>query len=71
MLQPALRKSAFLPVFRLPTTSDLMFKPQMALWITALACSNLLAAPPVRKFDDPGAPPFKVLKDGEKPPLDK
>ena len=36
-----------------------MFKPQMALLITALACSSLLAAPPVRKFDDPGAPPFK------------
>ena len=47
-----------------------MFKPQMALLITALACSSLLAAPPVRKFDDPGAPPFKVLKDGENPPLD-
>ena len=27
-------------------------------------------AQPVRKFDDPGAPPFKVLKDGERPPLD-
>ena len=47
-----------------------MFKPQMALLITALACSSLLAAPPVRKFDDPGAPPFKLLKEGEKPPLD-
>jgi enterochelin esterase-like enzyme len=29
-----------------------------------------LAQPPVRKFDDKGAPPFKMLKDGEKPPLD-
>jgi iron(III)-enterobactin esterase len=47
-----------------------MFKPQMALLITALACSSLLAAPPVRKFDDPGAPPFKMLKEGENPPLD-
>ena len=47
-----------------------MFKPQIALLITALACSSVLAAPPVRKFDDPGAPPFKVLKDGENPPLD-
>ncbi len=47
-----------------------MFKPQIALLITALACSSLLAAPPVRKFDDPGAPPFKVLKEGENPPLD-
>ena len=28
------------------------------------------AAPPVRQFDGPGAPPFKVLKPGESPPLD-
>jgi iron(III)-enterobactin esterase len=47
-----------------------MSKPLIALLITALACPSLLAAPPVRKFDDPGAPPFKVLKDGENPPLD-
>jgi enterochelin esterase-like enzyme len=46
-----------------------MFKPWMFLLITALAGSSLLAAP-VRKFDDPGAPPFKVLKEGENPPLD-
>jgi iron(III)-enterobactin esterase len=26
-------------------------------------------APPVRQFDAPGAPPFKVLKSGENPPL--
>ena len=30
----------------------------------------MLAQPPTRKFDDPGAPPFKVLKEGENPPLD-
>jgi enterochelin esterase family protein len=47
-----------------------MFKPQMSLLITAFACSTLLAAPPIRKFDDPGAPPFQLLKEGEKPPLD-
>ena len=47
-----------------------MFKPQITLLITALACSSVLAAPPVRKFDDPGAPPFKLLKEGENPPLD-
>ena len=41
-----------------------------SLLITVLACSSLLAAPPVRKFDDPGSPPFKVLKNGENPPLD-
>src|SRR6185437_2312588 len=32
--------------------------------------SGLLAAPPVRNFDDSGAPPFKVLKEGENSPLD-
>ena len=37
--------------------------------IAVLAGSGLLAAP-VRKYDDPGAPPFKVLKEGENPPLD-
>src|SRR3954447_9167300 len=47
-----------------------MLKPQLAFLIAALACSSLLAAPPVRKFDDPGAPPFQVLKEGENPPLD-
>ena len=47
-----------------------MFKIQTVLLITVLACSSLLAAPPVRKYDDPGSPPFKVLKAGENPPLD-
>ena len=47
-----------------------MFKPQTVILITVLACSCLFAAPPVRKFDDPGSPPFKVLKTGENPPLD-
>ena len=47
-----------------------MFKPWMVILCTVVACSSLLAAPPVRKFDDPGAPPFKVLKTGENPPLD-
>ncbi len=47
-----------------------MSKPRMAVLITALACSRLVAAPPVRQFDDPGAPPFAVLKHGENPPLD-
>ena len=47
-----------------------MLKPMMALLIAALACSNALAQPQTRKFDDPGAPPFKVLKAGENPPLD-
>jgi enterochelin esterase family protein len=47
-----------------------MFKPQTVILLTVLACSCLFAAPPVRKFDDPGSPPFKVLKTGENPPLD-
>jgi enterochelin esterase-like enzyme len=51
-------------------TRGFMFKPRMAVLITALAWSNLVAAPPVRQFDDPGAPPFTVLKPGENPPLD-
>src|SRR5215813_13638698 len=47
-----------------------MFKSHTVLLITILAGSHALAAPPVRKFDDSGAPPFKVLKTGENPPLD-
>lgn len=45
--------------------------------LSPLALSALLAwsalavaQPPTRKFDDKGAPPFKVLKEGENPPLD-
>ena len=47
-----------------------MFKLRMAVLITALACSGSATAQPVRKYDDKGAPPFKVLKEGENPPLD-
>jgi enterochelin esterase-like enzyme len=47
-----------------------MFKLQMAVLITALACSGSATAQPVRKYDDKGAPPFKVLNEGENPPLD-
>ena len=46
-----------------------MFKLRTAVVITVLASFGLLAAP-VRKFDAPGSPPFKVLKTGENPPLD-
>ena len=42
----------------------------MASVVAALACSSVSAQPPARKFDDPGAPPFNVLKEGENPPLD-
>src|SRR4051812_18360837 len=52
------------------TTRDSMFKFLMASLISVLVCSKALAQPPARKFDDPGAPPFKVLKAGENPPLD-
>lgn len=48
-----------------------MFHVRPAVLLTALACSSLLAAPPVRKYDAPGAPPFKLLKPGESPPLDE
>ncbi len=47
-----------------------MSKPRVAVLIAAIACSGLVAAPPVRQFDAPGAPPFTVLKPGENPPLD-
>src|SRR4051794_12225757 len=47
-----------------------MFKLQMAILTAALACSSSSAQPPVRNFDDPGAPPFTVLKPGENPPPD-
>src|SRR5437762_2026549 len=47
-----------------------MFKSLMAFLVMVLACSSESAQPPARKFDDPGAPPFKVLKEGENPPLD-
>ena len=47
-----------------------MFKLRMAILITALACSSSATAQPVRKYDDKGAPPFQMLKEGENPPLD-
>src|SRR3954447_7460063 len=47
-----------------------MFKPLSTSLIAVLACTGVLAQPPTRKFDDPGAPPFRVLKEGENPPLD-
>jgi enterochelin esterase family protein len=47
-----------------------MFKLRMAVLITAFACAGQAVAQPVRNPDDKGAPPFKVLKEGENPPLD-
>jgi iron(III)-enterobactin esterase len=37
--------------------------------IAALASSGVSTAQPTRKYDDKGAPPFKVLNEGENPPL--
>ena len=44
------------------------------LWASVLIATfcflaTTLAEPPVRHFDAPGSPPFKVLKPGETPPL--
>src|SRR5438445_8589664 len=47
-----------------------MYKLSALTLIVALACSGLSVAQPVRNSDDKGAPPFKVLKEGENPPLD-
>jgi enterochelin esterase-like enzyme len=47
-----------------------MFKTRIVLLAALFTASTVLAAPPVRKYDDPGAPPFTVLKKGENPPLD-
>jgi enterochelin esterase family protein len=41
-----------------------------ALLLLAAVASVSVAQPPTRKFDDKGAPPFKLLKPGENPPLD-
>ena len=46
-----------------------MFKLFVALLITFSILTTASAAPPVREFDAPGAPPFKVLKTGENPPF--
>jgi enterochelin esterase-like enzyme len=46
-----------------------MYKRSTFILIATLTGSVLLAAP-VRNYDDKGAPPFKVLKEGENPPLD-
>ena len=47
-----------------------MYKPYALVLCTALAYSGLSVGQPVRKYDDKGAPPFKVLKEGENPPLE-
>src|SRR4051812_5299421 len=47
-----------------------MSKLARLVLIAALTCPGVSNAQPVRKYDDKGAPPFKVLKEGENPPLD-
>jgi hypothetical protein len=47
-----------------------MYKLSGLTLIVAFACSVLSVAQPVRSYDDKGAPPFKVLKEGENPPLE-
>src|SRR5215831_13019317 len=48
-----------------------MSKPWAIIPIfTFLYTQTTLAQPPVRKFDDPGSPSFKVLKAGANPQLD-
>lgn len=47
-----------------------MIKKLILTFLTLLLCKSAAFAQPVRKYDDPGAPPFKVLAKGENPPLD-
>ena len=47
-----------------------MYKLSALSLCAVLVLSGLSVAQPVRKYDDKGAPPFKVLKEGENPPLD-
>src|ERR1044072_1092555 len=47
-----------------------MSMPRVILLVCILLFAETAHAQPVRKFDAPGAPPFKVLKTGENPPLD-
>ncbi len=47
-----------------------MFKLRMVVFVTLFAGVGAAQAQPQRKYDDPGAPPFQVLKEGENPPLD-
>ena len=48
----------------------LMSKLSGLVLFAALACSGVSNAQPVREYDDKGAPPFKVLNEGENPLLD-
>ncbi len=48
-----------------------MSRPLAAFLVfLSLAVQTAIAQPPVRPYDAPGSPPFKVLKPGENPPPD-
>ena len=47
-----------------------MYRLSALIILTSIVSASVSFAQPVRKFDDKGAPPFKVLKEGENPPLD-
>jgi enterochelin esterase family protein len=47
-----------------------MFRLFAVVFLPLFTGTTVFAQPPVRKYDAPGAPPFKVLKEGENPPLD-
>lgn len=47
-----------------------MSKVSTLILLAVFAFAGVASAQPVRKYDDKGAPPFKVLKEGENPPLD-
>jgi enterochelin esterase-like enzyme len=47
-----------------------MYNRSLLVLVMALATSSVSTAQPVRTPDDKGAPPFKMLKEGENPPLD-
>lgn len=47
-----------------------MVRLSSLLLFAVLALPAVAPGQPVRQFDDRGAPPFKVLKEGENPPLD-
>jgi enterochelin esterase-like enzyme len=47
-----------------------MHRLSALILIGAFAWPGVSVAQPVRNYDDKGAPPFKVLKEGENPPLD-
>lgn len=47
-----------------------MHKLSALFLLGVVASTSTSFAQPVRNYDDKGAPPFKVLKEGENPPLD-